>query len=128
MDAIIKEDPRHEWRSEDGVIRVRRVGLGIGLTSVVIPRLSFTRRSRKEVLDLVDKMPEVKKWLKVNHCVRADYILGRHLQNDSAEISLTTTGNTLGKNFDEIVVQTKTFFWSITRLGGQCGCQVSVRI
>jgi hypothetical protein len=133
LDALVKADPRFLWRrNASGGIRVFSKDSPPNLPDVKIKHFVVNDVDSREASKLLDKLPEVARWLKANGCTRQEIFVGGSggVQQRPAEkkFSLSLNKRFFWQDLEALAKASGTYSWSMVQWEADQHCYVGIYI
>lgn len=123
LEAVVRQDPRYEWRVEDGVISVYpkagRDDLLVSLLETRVSEFSIAEGTgRKVIQNRIVALPEIKAKLEAAHVTPTFFVLSNlDVIPVGAKFSMTARDTTLRGLLNRIVRDSTAKFWVLRRNG-----------
>lgn len=123
LDAVVRQDPRYEWRVVDGVINVfpkaGRDELLVSLLATPVREFSIAEGTGRKVIQMrITDLPEIKAKLEAAHVTPTYFVVSNLDVNPvGAKFSLTMTDTTVRGLLNRIVRDSTAKFWVLRRDG-----------
>jgi hypothetical protein len=115
FDAIVKSDPRFEWRqADDGAIHFVSRDAPLSLLDTTVHSFDLESPARLHISGNLAQIPEVARWLQGHSCVMEEIIAGVLPQesNERRKFAVHAGGVPLSAVFDEIALKSGKYAWT----------------
>ena len=127
LDSFVNQNPDYQWEViEDGVLRVRRRGQPVSLAAESVSYPGAVNATRKEIWEVIQKLPEVKAWMISNHCSPLDLLSGNEFRIHNEPINIEPQTLSVSQLLDKVALRSGSHSWTIIRSTPGALCTITL--